>query len=106
MQVYAGLQSATGQSLDERLPRKMNGLNISAYHTVQTRKKKKKLITFAAWQKWADLPVQLLNRLSPIHYWFPAALMEILDAAGCNLPTIGSWSGGESQFCLREEKRV
>lgn len=89
MQVYAGPQSATGKSLDEHLPRKMNGSSISAYHTVQTGKKKM-LITFAAWQKWADLPVQLLNRLSPIHYWFPAALMEILDAAGRNLPTIGS----------------
>lgn len=40
MQVYAGLQSATGTSLDERLPRKTNGSNISAYHTVQTGKKK------------------------------------------------------------------
>lgn len=40
MQVYAGLQPETGKSLDERLPREMNGSNISAYHTVQTGKEK------------------------------------------------------------------
>lgn len=63
-----------------------NCLKIIAYLTFQTMKM---LIILLVMHQFVGLPVQLQNRLNPIHYWYPEAAIVQVQLAP-SLPTNAS----------------